>query len=750
MPGPSVSSPPGVPPASPARAEDAARVRRLRFLDALIGKGITGGGLLIIAAVLGIFVFVFAEALPLLLPGKAGVRSPGAESAGAGAGRPLAVGEDEYREAGWVLSDLGRIRLLDFRAAAVAAEVPLEGLGTAKVLSGARALDHDVLAAGLSDGRVLAAGIAFEPVFADGRRTGQTVRVEWQFEIPLREDGGPVSLVGVSLREDRVTIAGAGPGFLGAASRKVEGARVRRMAAPADAAAGRTITALALDQDAGALCVGTSDGRILRFAVEEDSLVPRESLVAGSRGVTALAWAFGSQTLLVGDEAGTVSGWQSIREPGAPGRELRRVRAFAPVPAAVTAFAPSRRNKCFLVVDRAGGVRLDHATTERTLASFELPGGGPAAVSPKFDGGAVGIEGEGLRRLDIDAPHPEVSLGALFAPLLYEGYDRPEFVWQSTGGTDDFEPKLSLVPLLVGSLKGVLYALLFSVPLALLGALYTSQFAPPFVRSVVKPTVEVMAALPSVVVGILAGLWLSPFVERHLAEVVVLAVAIPASILAAVGALRVLPPGVALRVSAGREMAFLAPFLAAGAVAAFLGAGTVERAIFGGNLRQWLTDVHGIRYDPRNAVVVGFALGFAVIPILYTVAEDAMSNVPRSLRAASEALGASRWQTAWRLVVPASSPGIFAAIMLGFGRAIGETMIVVMATGNTPVLDLSPFNGMRTISACIAVEMPEAPAGGTLYRVLFLAGALLFAFAFLCNTAADLVGTRLRSRYGKW
>jgi phosphate transport system permease protein len=102
-----------------------------------------------------------------------------------------------------------------------------------------------------------------------------------------------------------------------------------------------------------------------------------------------------------------------------------------------------------------------------------------------------------------------------------------------------------------------------------------------------------------------------------------------------------------------------------------------------------------------------------------------------------------------RVVLPAATPGIFAALMLGFGRAIGETMIVLMATGNTPILDLSPFNGMRTISACIAVEIPEAPHGETLYRVLFLAGALLFLFTFLCNTVAEVVASRLRRRYGR-
>jgi phosphate transport system permease protein len=142
-------------------------------------------------------------------------------------------------------------------------------------------------------------------------------------------------------------------------------------------------------------------------------------------------------------------------------------------------------------------------------------------------------------------------------------------------------------------------------------------------------------------------------------------------------------------------------------------------------------------------------MGFAVIPVIFTIAEDAISNVPKSLWAASEALGASRWQTTVRVVLPAATPGIFAALMLGFGRAVGETMIVLMATGNTPILDMSPFNGMRTISACIAVEIPEAPHGDTLYRVLFLAGALLFIFTFACNTGAEIVASRLRRRYGR-
>ena len=169
--------------------------------------------------------------------------------------------------------------------------------------------------------------------------------------------------------------------------------------------------------------------------------------------------------------------------------------------------------------------------------------------------------------------------------------------------------------------------------------------------------------------------------------------------------------------------------------------------VLGATFSTWTLEAFGVRYDQRNAIVVGLAMGFAVIPIIFAIAEDAFSNVPRNLVSGSLALGASRWQTVTRVVLPTASPGIFAAVMVGFGRAIGETMIVLMATGNTPIMDLSPFDGFRTLSANIAVEIPEAPAGGTLYRTIFLAALLLFALTFAVNTVAELVRQRLRRKY---
>ena len=158
----------------------------------------------------------------------------------------------------------------------------------------------------------------------------------------------------------------------------------------------------------------------------------------------------------------------------------------------------------------------------------------------------------------------------------------------------------------------------------------------------------------------------------------------------------------------------------------------------------------GLKYDQRNALVVGVAMGFAIIPIIYSISEEALSNVPKNLIAGSLALGATRWQTLAHLVLISASPGIFSALMIGLGRAVGETMIVLMATGNTPIMDWSLFNGFRTLSANIAVEIPEAPHGGTLYRTLFLAGLLLFMATFALNTAAEIIRQRLRAKYSQF
>jgi len=281
----------------------------------------------------------------------------------------------------------------------------------------------------------------------------------------------------------------------------------------------------------------------------------------------------------------------------------------------------------------------------------------------------------------------------------------------------------------------------------LLAALYVSEFMHPEIKAYVKPTVEIMAALPSVVLGFLAGLWLAPVLERIVPGLALLPLVEAVCIVGALLLWRTLPLTVRGRVRPGAEILLLIPVVIVGAWIAFGLGGLVELRLLGGDYRGWLLSTFGLTYDQRNSVVVGVAMGFAVIPIIFTIAEDSLANVPQHLRAGSLALGANRWQTAIRIVLPTASPGIFSAVMIGFGRAVGETMIVLMATGNTPVMDWSIFNGFRALSANIAVELPEAPEGGTLFRVLFLAAFLLFCLTFALNTVAEVVRLRLRQKF---
>lgn len=256
-----------------------------------------------------------------------------------------------------------------------------------------------------------------------------------------------------------------------------------------------------------------------------------------------------------------------------------------------------------------------------------------------------------------------------------------------------------------------------------------------------------MEALPTVILGFLAGLWLAPIIEDYLPAIFMMLVMLPITILLTAYGWNRLPKEIKFKVPETMAPLILIPMVILTVYLAFALSPVMEDVFFGGDIRQYITNDLGISFDQRNALVVGIAMGFAVIPTIFSMAEDAIFGVPKHLTSGSLALGATPWQTLIKVVILTASPGIFSAVMMGLGRAVGETMIVLMATGNTPIVDWSIFQGMRTLSANIAVEMPESEVGSSHYRILFLAAFVLFIFTFVFNTVAEFVRQRLREKY---
>ncbi len=722
---------------------------------------VSAGGIGIIACILGILIFILFEVAPLLFSARV---EAGRKVAVPGAGTVEAVLSDDYRTHVATLDEHGVVRVVRMQDGKVvytsdvmANPHPLapspdsgEGEKAPSLLAATVPPQTHAFAAATSDGRVLLKSMGFGVSFQGAERV---ITPDETPPIFLELDPGkrPLGTFAAQLDADGNAVAAAAlaDGRLAVARRGIE---KNEMTGEATESLGRAevdapgrITALVIDPAQKNLYAGTAGGDLLWWTLQNGQPGELHTANAGAP-ITVLNLLLGGRSLAVGQENGALSVWFPVNETGDTVR-LARTHEFPRHPGVIRRIAPSQRDRSFLAAS-AGRLGLYFSTADRTLWTGASPVRDAQGLfyTPKADGAYVAGGGQ-VAEVDIHNPHPEVTARSLFGKVWYEGYAEPAWVWQSSGGSDDFEPKLSLTPLLVGTLKGTFYSLLLAIPLGVFGAMYISQFMHPAYKRYVKPIVEIMASLPSVVLGFLAGLWLAPRIERVLPALVLMAVGLPLFILLAGYLWSRLPRAFRGRFPAGTEALLFVFVLAAGATLCFRLSAGFERLAFAGDFKTWLMHATGLGFDQRNAVVVGLAMGFAVIPIIFAIAEDAFSNVPSNLVAGSLALGADRWQTVTRVVLPSASPGIFSAIMIGFGRAVGETMIVLMATGNTPIMDWNPFNGFRTLSANIAVEIPEAPHGGTLYRTLFLAGLLLFIMTFAVNTVAEIVRQRLRERY---
>jgi len=849
--------------------------RSVLIADKVADKTITIGGVLVIAAVLGMMVFLVLKVLPLFEGGA--VESHKEYSLEAMRSRALALAVDDLKTVVVRVAADGGITAWHVDTG-TPVESPRFDLQGKEVTAFSQCIDQRHMAFGFSDGVVRFASVGFKTEIltaeglpeglkelnardkSDGRAVysiipGNQVRKTWievELEEPIQVSASNSPIIALDYRlkhfgeRPSKTMAALDRQLVGVAM-KVESKLnlfTRKSTLSVDKAelpplpAGTVVTHALVDEGANSVYFVEKSGTVYRFntrGLEEPFLAETLRVTPVGVAVNVFSFLVGESSIVVGGSDGSVNIFFLLNRPDAAAQDgltLVKTRTFEPQPAAVVGFSPSEQSKTFATLDAAGGIRVRHATSQRTLVSVRESGtsksdsAGMVVLTPRVDG-LLAAENSGTTDFwNLSIPHPETSLTTLFGKVWYEGYPEPTYTWQSTGATEAFEPKISLVPLIFGTLKATFYSLLFAIPIALLAAIYTSEFLDPALRGKIKPAIEVMASIPSVVLGFVAALVLAPVVETWIAAVLLAFVALPASLILAAYLWQLVPPPVALRMEGIPKFVFMLLVVGLALFAAYQTGPIFEDLFFGGNFKAWVNRDQGaaapfwfllmlpiaavvvsagfsrlfgrrfnlhirtlqpfqaaladlgrwlaiasgtvavsyclalilqqIGLDPRggvvgtyvqrNTLVVGFAMGFAVIPIIYTLADDALNSVPEHLRSASLGCGATVWQTTIWVILPTAISGVFSAVMIGMGRAVGETMILVMSAGNTPLLDLSIFNGLRALSANIAVELPEAPKDDTLYRVLFLTGLVLFAMTFVINTVAEMVRLHFRKR----
>jgi len=935
--------------AQPQARRGARRVTRprVRVIDSITRVGITLGGIAVIIAVLGILVYLTAEVLPLFKGGSARL----AHSHKVALPAPPVVGTtDEYRGSVLLVLRDGTALNIESDSGEVLWHGPLIE-GAPKPSAFSTLGEGGAFAVGFEDGSVSAGSVGFQTDFltddqstapfadlgvGDRRASGDGYvertpegqirrtrpRIELTDPTALASGEGAVARLDfrqssgaeyiAALRADgsavlnfvrRIVPLGGGKPRLRLASTGIE-------FRPAEGEVAAPDWLFVLGDGSSVIALWKS-GIAQRYAradagAESMTLMETVDLAPDGASITEASMLLGAQTLILGLGEGTTLGAFVSRQNTRATPDAQRLvvaHRFAGAPGAVTASGISQRDRSFVTGNESGDVTVRNMTSQKTVARLEAPGGRKivvAQIAPKTDGVVAVDEAGGMHKWDMNPGHADSSITALFGRVWYEGEPAPGFTYQAHAGTDNAEPKMSLTPLIFGTIKATVYAMLFAVPIAVLAAIYTSEMLHPRVRLSVKPLIEVMASLPSVVLGFIAAMVIAPFAKDWVPAILLSFVVLPYSALFAAYLWQMLPIRVTARLRTWQHLAVVMMVMLAGLGVAWPLGDLVERVLFTptaseqivlagsvepvqhGDLPVWAQDhrefsrpeIRRLRADglyersgeivrpvgtvtdpaiaaeiarnridrpdirkwldggvgaafpgwmlimtpaglalavlvrsvlidqrlralplarsglgaagrelikfvvticaglvmagglallvsamgfdardsffgpfsQRNTLVVAIVMGFAIIPIIYTISEDALSSVPGQLRSASLGCGATRWQTATRVILPVALSGIFSACMIGLGRAAGETMIVLMATGNTPSMEWNIFSGFRTLAANIAVEMPEAPKDSTHFRVLFLAGLCLFVLTFFVNTGAEILRQRVRRR----
>ena len=508
------------------------QIRRRKLYDRLARHVVLAGGVGIIFCIIAILFFIGIETVPLWKnPGKeienvSEVKDRLVSGTAAGQVRIFDIGVDEYREQFFTVDSLGSVRFFTLEEEPKHLKTHTISHKTAGYTSFYNAISNASYALADREGYVKPFDVSFKVEFREGtERTivskvteGDALRVAQEpieiFAYQISpETGAPVVAAYTASGRLITYLEVEEEGFLGEGETEIfttdltvelEGAEV---------------TGVQVDSETQNLYVSTKNGKLYHWSLSDPSSPELKSILAATEGpgvaVTKIGFLLGHRSLIVGDSAGNVSVWFEAAD-GDEGSKLTKIHVLPSLPGAVDKLSASQRGRGFLASDTSGNIFLYQATS--AIKQLDFPGHGKPyaglSFSPKADG-VVAVDSDMmLSNYHLDNPHPETNFRTLFGKIWYEGYDRPRYVWQSTGGTDEFEPKFSLTPLAYGTLKGAIYTMILSIPLAVLAAICVSQFLHPSIRNVVKPVIEVMAALPSVVLGFLAGLWLAPLLEK--------------------------------------------------------------------------------------------------------------------------------------------------------------------------------------------------------------------------------------------
>ena len=720
--------------------------------DKLVKYGVTGGGTLVLVTLLLIFGYLLYVVLPIFAPVSIDQTQSFKRQDSASI---YALGLDEQNEVAYQMDKNGllsfySLRTNDLGQSLLKYQAFEDTFNITKTMP-----SNGVLALSDNNGNVKIVKPSFVTSYPNDKRliTPEVKFPLGEESLQLTDDGLPLNHLAFEMNDDNAGIAavksnGEGVFVLLTAEQNFmtdettwEKEVYNLPSFPSQ------VDQLLLTPNLNKLFVRSGNDLLIYNIAESDHIEISSAFKINAKGsnVSTVQLLAGASSLLVANENGIISQWFEVL--GDNKREFTFIRDFK-ASGDVTNIVPEFYRKGFITTTDKGDLSIFHATgnTELLTESLSKSDSLMVAISPRANSILVADQ-DNIRLFHVENEHPEITWSALWQQVWYEGYPEPQYIWQSTSASDDFEAKMSLVPISFGTIKAAFYAMLFAVPIAISAAIYTAYFMTPSIRTYIKPTVEIMEALPTVILGFLAGLWLAPIVENQLPGIILLIIALPLATLVAAMVWSNLPKSLSDKVDEGILPLVLLPILLLTGYFSMAFSDTLELWLFNGDTRVYLTNELGIDFDQRNSLIVGIAMGFAVIPTIFSIAEDAIFSVPKSLTMGSLALGATRWQTLAKVVILTASPGIFSAVMMGMGRAVGETMIVLMATGNTPIMDWNIFEGMRSLSANIAVEMPESEVGSSHYRVLFLAAFVLFIFTFFFNTIAEFVRQRLREKY---